>query len=41
MTGFGDPLAKHGISNEFPAITSTFLGGCVIQVGGTTKFKMY
>ena len=34
--GFGEPLAKHGIPNEFPDITSISFGGFFIQAGGTT-----
>ena len=35
IRGIGDPLAKQGISNEFPEITSISFGGFSIQAGGT------
>ena len=34
--GFGDPLAKHGMANEFPEITSISFGGFFSHDGGTT-----
>lgn len=37
IRGFGDPLAKHGISKEFPEITSISFGGFSIQAGGTKR----
>ena len=34
--GFGEPLAKHGMANEFPEITSISFGGFFSHDGGTT-----
>ena len=39
--GFGEPVAKHGIANEFPEMTSISFGGFLIQVGGTTMMSMF
>ena len=39
--GFGEPVAKHGIANEFPEMTSISFGGFLIQVGGTRMMSIF
>jgi len=39
ILGFGDPLAKHGMCNALPAITSTSFSGFCIHAGGTAKVR--